>query len=82
MDTERSERFMQILLYNLRKQANKSQQDMADLLHITRTNYGQKERGQLPFSQDEMFEISSYFGLNMEKIFLPRSYQIGNKEKI
>lgn len=82
MDTERSERFMQILLYNLRKQANKSQQDMADLLHITRTNYGQKERGQLPFSQDEMFEVSSYFGLNMEKIFLPRSYQIGNKEKI
>lgn len=73
---------MQILLYNLRKQANKSQQDMADLLHITRTNYGQKERSQLPFSQDEMFEISSYFGLNMEKIFLPRSYQIGNKEKI
>lgn len=82
MDTERSERFMQILLYNLRKQANKSQQDMADLLHITRTNYGQKERGQLPFSQDEMFEVSSYFGLNIEKIFLPRSYQIGNKEKI
>lgn len=82
MDTERSERFMQILLYNLRKQANKSQQDMADLLHITRTNYGQKERSQLPFSQDEMFEVSSYFGLNMEKIFLPRSYQIGNKEKI
>lgn len=82
MDTERSERFMQILLYNLRKQANKSQQDMADLLHITRTNYGQKERGQLPFSQDEMFEVSSYFGLNIEKIFLPRGYQIGNKEKI
>ena len=73
---------MQILLYNLRKQANKSQQDMADLLHITRTNYGQKERGQLPFSQDDMFEVSSYFGLNIEKIFLPRSYQIGNKEKI
>jgi len=55
---------------------------MANLLGISRNSYGKKERGDVPFDQDEMFTISNHFEENMDKIFLPRKFQIGNKEKI
>ena len=68
---------MQILLLKLRKDNNLTQEDLSKLLGITTKSYGQKERGKMEFTQDEMFKLSKYFGKPMTEIFLPRDYQIG-----
>ena len=49
---------VQIKLYDARKQAKLSQQDVADVLGISRNSYGQKERGNVPFNLEEMFALS------------------------
>lgn len=72
---------MQIKLYEARKKAGLSQDEVAKKLGITRVSYGQKERGQSPFLIDEMFILSSLFNKSLEDIFLPRSNQNGYKEK-
>lgn len=72
---------MQYLLFKKRKENRMTQEDMANLLGISRNSYGKKERGEVPFDQDEMFTISNHFEENMDKIFLPRKFQIGNKEQ-
>ncbi|OHY31285.1 transcriptional regulator [Streptococcus parauberis] len=63
---------MQALLYKLRKEKKLSQEDMADIIHISKNQYGQKELGKAQFTQDEMFEIAKYFELPLSQIFLPR----------
>lgn len=70
---------MQSKLLVLRKEKNKSQEFMAKLINVTTTTYARKERGEYPFDADEMFKISKYFNRDIENIFLPRSYQNGNK---
>ncbi|MGH0487436.1 helix-turn-helix transcriptional regulator [Bacillus mycoides] len=69
---------MQILLYKLRKQSNLTQVAMGSMLNIAPKTYGAKERGEFEFTQDEMFEISNYFGKKIDDIFLPRCHQFGN----
>lgn len=72
---------MQLILYNLRKnEKHKSQKEMGELLGISTNTYGSKERGQIEFTQDEMFKLSEYFGKPIEEIFLPRKYHIGTKD--
>lgn len=63
---------MQILLYELRKEANLTQSDLADKLGISDTAYRQKEKGQRPFTQDEMFFLGKFFNKPIQEIFLPR----------
>lgn len=69
---------MQTKLYELRKQNKLSHEKMGELLGIHRVTYGEKERGQSEFSQDEMFKASEVFGLPIDQIFLPRGHQNGN----
>lgn len=69
---------MQWNLLRLRKELKKSQKQMADLLKISENAYGMKERGQQPFTADEMFHLSKYFGKPLDQIFLPRDF--GNTE--
>lgn len=63
---------MQILLYELRKEADLTQSDLADKLGISETAYRQKEKGQRPFTQDEMFFLGKFFNKPIQEIFLPR----------
>ncbi|MBU5366638.1 helix-turn-helix transcriptional regulator [Enterococcus pseudoavium] len=70
---------MQSRLYEARKKSKMTQEDLATKLGISRISYGLKERGEMPFTGDEMFEIASIFGTSIEKIFLPRSNQNGYK---
>lgn len=51
---------------------------MAEKLGLSVESYGQKERGKVAFSMDEMFLIKRIFGLPMDHIFLPRNF--GNTE--
>ena len=80
---------MQSKLYDIRKKNKLSQQEMADFLGISRVSYGSKERDQLPFNQDEMFDISHLLKKPIPDIFLTRRNRPGytdhvklNKKKI
>lgn len=73
---------MQYKLYDLRKNIKKmTQEDVADYLGISVQTYRDKEKGKRPFTQDEMFALSKLFDLSIDTIFLPRTFQIGNKER-
>ena len=65
---------MQIKLYQVRKQAKLSQQEVADILGISRNSYGQKERGDVLFNLEEMFALSELLNVSLDDLF------ISNKE--
>ena len=64
---------MQIKLYDARKQAKLSQQDVADILGISRISYGQKERGDVPFRLEEMFTLSDLLNTSLDDLFISKS---------
>ena len=63
---------MQIKLYDARKRAKLSQQEVADVLGISRNSYGQKERGNVPFNLEEMFALSNLLNTNLDDLFISR----------
>ena len=65
---------VQIKLYDARKQSKLSQQDVADILGISRNSYGQKERGDVLFNLEEMFALSELLNVSLDDLF------ISNKE--
>ena len=65
---------MQIKLYEARKRAKLSQQEVADILGISRNSYGQKERGDVLFNLEEMFALSELLNVSLDDLF------ISNKE--
>ena len=65
---------MQIKLYQARKEAKLSQQEVADILGISRNSYGQKERGDVLFNLEEMFALSELLNTSLDDLF------ISNKE--
>lgn len=73
---------MQEKLIKLRKVYNVRQKDLAEYLNITKRTYCNKEKGISQFTSDEMFALSKYFKKSLEEIFLPSTYQNGNKENI
>lgn len=70
---------MQHKLKQLRAEHKLSQEDVANMLGITRASYSLRESSKYEFKQDEMFILSNYFGLGMDHIFLPRGHQIGDE---
>ena len=64
---------MQIKLYEARKRAKLSQQDVADILGISRNSYGQKERGDVSFNLEEMFALSELLNTSLDDLFIPKS---------
>ena len=68
---------MQSRLYEARKNSKMTQEELAEKLGMSRISYGLKERGEMPFTGDEMFEIATIFGTSIDKIFLPRSNRNG-----
>lgn len=73
---------MQEKLIKLRKVYNVRQKDLAEYLNITKRTYCNKEKGISQFTSDEMFALSKYFKKALEEIFLPSTYQNGNKENV
>ena len=65
---------MQLKLYDARKRAKLSQQEVADILGISRNSYGQKERGDVLFNLEEMFALSELLNTSLDDLF------ISNKE--
>ena len=64
---------VQIKLYDARKRAKLSQQEVADILGISRNSYGQKERGNVPFNLEEMFALSDLLNVSLDDLFISRS---------
>ena len=64
---------VQIKLYDARKRAKLSQQEVADILGISRNSYGQKERGDVPFNLEEMFALSELLNASLDDLFISRS---------
>ena len=64
---------VQIKLYDARKRAKLSQQEVADVLGISRNSYGQKERGDVPFNLEEMFALSELLNTSLDDLFISRS---------
>lgn len=73
---------MQHKLKQLRAENKLSQEDVADMLGITRSSYSLRESSKYEFKQDEMFILSNYFGLPMEHIFLPRGHRNGDRSPV
>lgn len=67
---------MQIKLYEARKRAKLSQQEVADILGISRNSYGQKERDDVSFNLEEMFTLSELLNISLDDLF------ISNKEGV
>ena len=65
---------VQIKLYEARKRAKLSQQEVADILGISRNSYGQKERDDVSFNLEEMFTLSELLNMSLDDLF------ISNKE--
>lgn len=60
------------MLYKLRMERQKhkkTQQDMANLLHISRSSYSDKEVGRQHFRHDEMVIIAREFNVTLNDIF-------------
>ena len=73
---------MQEKLILLRKIKKINQETLADLLGITKKQYGCKELGKSKFNGDEMFIIADYFGKKIDDIFLPTTHQNGDNIKM
>lgn len=56
---------------SLRKEKGKTQDDMAKLLNIRRTTYGEYERGRIMPPMDKIKFLSDYYGVSVD-------YLIGN----
>ena len=64
---------MQMKLYDARKRAKLSQQEVADILGISRNSYGQKERGDVSFKLEEMFTLSGLLDTSLDDLFISQS---------
>ena len=67
---------VQIKLYDARKRAKLSQQDVADVLGISRNSYGQKERGDVPFNLVEMFALSGLLNTSLDDLFISKKKEV------
>ena len=64
---------MQIKLYEARKRSKLSQQEVAEILGISRNSYGQKERGDVLFNLEEMFALSELLNTSLDDLFISQS---------
>ncbi|AJD83081.1 Cro/Cl family transcriptional regulator [Streptococcus phage Str-PAP-1] len=69
---------MQIVLYQLRKQNDISQEKMADVIGKTSVSYRNKELGRTDFSSSEMFKIANFFHKSISEIFIDNTTQSVN----
>ena len=67
---------VQIKLYDARKRAKLSQQEVADILGISRNSYGQKERGNVPFNLEEMFNLSGLLNSSLDDLFISKKKEV------
>lgn len=67
---------MEMKLYEARKQAKLSQQEVADILGISRNSYGQKERGDVPFNLEEMFTLSNLLNASLDDLFISKKKEV------
>ncbi len=55
-----------IRLKSLRAEAGKTQNDMAEFLHVQRSTYGEYERGKIMPPYDKIKKLADYFGVSID----------------
>lgn len=57
----------------LRKERKMSQEDMAKLLgHKTLWSYWRQEKGEVPFTAEQLFDIANHFKVSLESLYAKR----------
>lgn len=56
-------------LKTLRKERDRTQEEMAKLLNIRRSTYGEYERGKIVPPMDKMKVLADYFGVSVDYLF-------------
>ena len=64
-------RTIQWELIKLRGEKCVTREEMAKIVGISAYTYGYKERGERPFTADEIYKICEYFEVDFDDIFLP-----------
>ena len=59
---------MKLRLKDLRTDRDKTQQDIADLLNMTRQNYARIENEMISLSFEDAIALSSYYGVSLEEL--------------
>lgn len=67
-------------LKTLRKERQKTQQDMADFLNIQRSTYGEYERGRIMPPYDKIKKLADYLGVSIEYLMGTSNFKT-NEEK-
>lgn len=52
-----------------RESLGMTQEEFADIIHVSKVNYSKKENGKVKFSLNEAFMISKHFNKPIESIF-------------
>lgn len=52
-----------------RESLGMTQEEFADIIHVSKVNYSKKENGKVKFSLNEAFIISKHFNKPIESIF-------------
>lgn len=60
---------MQKKLLGLRKEKGVTQQNLADLIGVSKNTYSNKEQGKRDFKISEMFKIANFFQVEIGEIF-------------
>lgn len=60
-------------LKSLRKEAKKTQQNIADLLKVRRSTYGEYERGKILPPMDKMKVLADYFNVSVDYLISGKS---------
>lgn len=65
---------MQSRLIGIRKYHKDTQQQIADILGISRELYSKKENGHTEFTCNEMFLLAKRYNVSIESLFLPINF--------
>lgn len=70
-EAKKKERVKQWEILKLRTDNNLSVPQMAKIIGVSPYTYGYKERGERPFTANEIHILCEHFGVSFKDIFLP-----------
>lgn len=59
----------------------KTQQEMADIMHLSRRAYQLHESGKRPIPSDAMVKLAAFFDADLHEVFTGERYPVTNSEK-
>lgn len=60
---------MNVQVYIKRREKRLKQDDVAEMLFLSRNTYGKKERGEIAFTIPEGKRLANYYGCTLDELF-------------